>query len=244
MTLESLYKAGFYRWPEIRVFIHEKKDSLFMTLKTYTHSPVSGKKPESMVILLHGLGSNGMDLLGLARYWEKGLPDTVFVSPDAPFPCPMAPTGHQWFSLQSWSPVAVMDGVEEAAPVLQDYITKMLDHYDIPDEKLALVGFSQGTMMGLYAGPRRERKIAGILGYSGALIGGETLGDLHVQKPPVHLIHGDMDMVVPVGAYFMAKEMLESNGFVVTGGVTHGLQHNIDEEGINSGGAFLESVLK
>lgn len=214
-----------------------------MPLKTYTHNPKSGKKPETMAILLHGLGANGMDLIGLARYWEQNLPDTVFVSPDAPFPCDMAPVGYQWFSLQDRDPHAMLAGIEQAAPVLNEYIDKMLDHYGLSDDRLALVGFSQGTMMSLYTGPRRKHKIAGILGYSGALLGAEALGGSGIQKPPVHLIHGDVDMVVPIGAYQMAKEVLSANGFDVSGGITNGLGHGIDDDGIESGAAFLSSVL-
>ncbi len=214
-----------------------------MSLKAYTHSPKSGSKPESIVILLHGLGANGADLIDLARYWEHDLPNTVFVSPDAPFPCDMAPYGYQWFSLQSRDPKDMLEGAQMAAPILNQFIDKMLEHYELPEEKLALAGFSQGTMMSLYAGPRRARRIAGILGYSGALLGGENLSDSAIHKMPVHLIHGTMDMVVPAIAYDMAKAALENAGFPVSGGLTQGLQHSIDEAGIKSGGEFLKSVL-
>lgn len=214
-----------------------------MSLKTYTHSPKSGKKPESIVILLHGLGSNGQDLIGLAPYWATVLPDTVFVSPDAPFPCDMAPYGYQWFSLQSRDPHMMLQGVETAFPILNEYIDEMLAKYELADDRLALVGFSQGTMMSLYAGPRRKYKIAGVLGYSGALIGAATLGDSNIQKIPVHLIHGDADTVVPVNAYTMAKQTLVSHGFAVTGGITQGLVHSIDDEGIEDGAAFLQRIL-
>lgn len=196
-----------------------------------------------MVILLHGLGANGADLIDLARYWEKALPDTVFVSPDAPFPCDMAPYGFQWFSLQDRSPESMLAGLKKAVPILNEFINKMLEQYDVPDEKLALAGFSQGTMMSLYAAPRREKRIAGVLGYSGALIGAETLAVEGVHKVPMHLIHGDMDSVVPVQAYHMAKAALVNSGFPVTGGVTRGLVHSIDEDGIESGAGFLQSVL-
>ena len=214
-----------------------------MTLKFYSQSPQSGKSPTSMVILLHGLGSNGQDLMGLVPYWQSMLPDTVFISPDAPFRCDMAPMGYQWFSLQNWSPRAILEGASDVAPMLQDFITEMLAKYNLPDEKLVLVGFSQGTMMSLYAGPRREHKIAGVLAYSGALLGAETLGDLHIHKVLVHLVHGDMDMVVPLGAYHMALDALESNGFTVTGGITNGLAHSIDLTGIRDGGEFMKTVL-
>lgn len=214
-----------------------------MSLKTYTHSPKSGKKPESMAILLHGLGSNGQDLISLAPYWAAALPDTVFVSPDAPFPCDMAPYGYQWFSLQNWSVENMLNGAAKALPILNAYIDDMLQKYGLSDDKVALVGFSQGTMMSLYAGPRRAKKIAGILGYSGALIGGEGLADAGIHKIPVHLIHGDADQVVPVQAYELAKAALVAGGFAVTGNITSGLAHSIDEEGIESGAEFLQRIL-
>jgi phospholipase/carboxylesterase len=214
-----------------------------MTFTTYTHPPKSGQKPKSMVILLHGLGANGQDLIDLARYWERALPDTIFLSPDAPFACDMAPYGYQWFSLQSWSPQSILKGAQDVTSALQDYIYEMLAKYDVPPSKLALAGFSQGTMMSLYAAPRMKDKIAGVLGYCGALVGAETLGDLNIHKIPVHLIHGDMDMVVPLAAYHMAKAALDSNGFEVSGGITKGLPHSIDEAGITSGGSFLAKIL-
>ncbi len=214
-----------------------------MKLKTYTHAPKLGQKPESMVILLHGLGANGMDLLGLARYWERALPKTIFLSPDAPFACDMAPVGFQWFSLQDWSPQSMLKGVEAAAPIVEEYIAAMTAKYDIAPEKVALAGFSQGTMMSLYVAPRLPFRIAGVLGYSGALIGGEGLVGPAIQKVPVHLIHGDDDTVVPIEAYHASKDALESVGFDVSGGMTSGLGHGIDDDGIESGAAFLSKIL-
>jgi phospholipase/carboxylesterase len=98
-------------------------------------------------------------------------------------------------------------------------------------------------MMSLYAGPRRKNKIAGVLGYSGALIGAEGLTAPSIQKIPVRLIHGDVDTVVPLAAYHMAYDSLSKNGFTVTGGITRGLGHSIDEDGIEAGAAFLSGVL-
>ncbi|MEM7651173.1 MAG: dienelactone hydrolase family protein [Pseudomonadota bacterium] len=206
----------------------------------YDHGP---EAPESMVILLHGLGSNGQDLISLAPLWAKELPNTLFLSPDAPFACDMVPPGYpnsyQWFSLQDRDPHVMLQGVEAAAPILDDFITQQLENYSLSADKLALCGFSQGTMMSLYVGPRYKDKIAGVLGYSGAMIGE---GGEH--KIPVHLVHGEADDVVPVEAYHHAKETLEKNGHAVSGHTTAYLQHSINQDGLDSGGNFLKSILK
>lgn len=211
-------------------------------LKTYARPPKSGGKPKQIILFLHGLGSNGMDLLSLSPYWADELQDAVFVSPDAPFPCDMAPMGYQWFSLQSRDPQDMLKGIQIAEPVLQEYINQLLQHYDLTDEKLALVGFSQGTMMSLYAGPRRAHKIAGIVGYSGALLGAESLNGPAIQKPPIHLIHGEADDIVPVSAYRHAAAALKENGFDVSGHTTPYLPHSIDDDGIESGLHFLMKI--
>ena len=213
--------------------------------KDYRAGPKSGAVPKQIVLLLHGLGSNGQDLISLAPYWADAVPDAVFVSPDAPFPCDMAPgmrNSFQWFSLQSRDPQDMLSGVQTAQPLLDAYIDRLLDEFGVEDGQLALVGFSQGTMMSLYVGPRRKKQIAGILGYSGALIGAESLGAPEIQKPPVCLIHGQADDVVPVQAYHMARQVLEQNGFTVSGHTTPGLPHSIDGQGIEAGAAFLKSV--
>ena len=209
----------------------------------YTQDPASGGDPTSLVILLHGYGSNGQDLIGLAPYWTQDLPQTVFVAPDAPTPCDMG-FGYQWFSLQSWAPLSLLAGAEKASAYLNGFIDELMEKYKLPAAKVALVGFSQGTMMSLYVGPRRREKLAGIVGYSGGLLGGEGLiGQSSISRPPIYLVHGEMDTVVPVGAFFHAKETLRQAGFDVTGHTTPGMPHTIDEQGIHEGGAFLKKVL-
>jgi phospholipase/carboxylesterase len=200
------------------------------------------KIPTSIVILLHGYGSNGEDLIGLAPEFAKSLPDTLFLSPDAPFPCEVG-FGYQWFSLQNWSPMSLLGGAERAAPFVNAHIEDSSKQYNVPASKIALVGFSQGTMMSLYAAPRRVEPIAGVLGYSGALVGGEALASNdHIQKCPIHLVHGDMDMVVPVGAYYHASETLKLAGFEVSGSVQKNLVHSINTSGIDQGSAFLQRI--
>lgn len=212
-------------------------------LKTYTYGSESGGTPKQLVILLHGLGADGRDLIGLAPLLARALPDAVFVAPDAPFPCDMAPFGYQWFSLQDRSEQAMLAGVRRAAPILDSFIAEQMETYGVPAHKTALAGFSQGTMMSLYIAPRFPEKMAGVLGYSGALIGVDELGGEEIFKIPVHLIHGDADSIVPVALYHDAGEGLEKAGFEVTGGITPGLTHSIDEAGIGSGSEFLRKIL-
>lgn len=209
----------------------------------YERLPVTNEKPRQLVILLHGLGSNGQDLFSLTPMLARALPTAVFVSPDAPFPCDMAPMGFQWFSLQDRDPDKIFKGIRIAAPILEEFISEQLEKYDVEAEKCALLGFSQGTMMSLYSGPRYEKPLAGVLGYSGALFWGDDINDAELHRMPVHLIHGEADDVVPVDAFVHAKQSLEAFGFNVSGYTTPGLAHGIDEKGIESGIQFLTQIL-
>jgi len=200
--------------------------------------PASGGAPRQLVVLLHGVGADGSDLIGLAPYWAELLPEAEFLSPDAPFPCDMAPFGRQWFSLQDRSPAAILAGVRATAPILDAFLDDALATRGLDDSSLALVGFSQGTMMSLYVGLRRATAPAGIIGYSGALIGADEIR----ARPPVLLIHGDADEVVPPRALPMAVQTLESAGVPVDGLTRPGLGHGIDEVGLREGGAFLRRV--
>jgi phospholipase/carboxylesterase len=202
--------------------------------------PASGAAPGSMVILLHGYGSNGDDLIGLVPYWRDALPDTLFLSPNAPQPCPGAPGGRQWWGLTSFSPDARAAGVRQAAPVVNGFIDRQLAAHGLAEDRLALVGFSQGTMMALHVGLRRP--LAGIVGYSGMLADPEGLAGASA-KPPVLLVHGDADPMVPVAALHQAQAALQPLGFDVAIHVSRGLGHSIDEAGLRLGGQFLSRVL-
>jgi phospholipase/carboxylesterase len=210
------------------------------TLNGPVVQPASGSAPRSMVILLHGYGSNGDDLIGLVPYWRGALPDTVFLSPNAPQPCPGAPGGRQWWALTSFSPDARAAGVRQAAPILNRFIDAQLAAYGLTEDRLSLVGFSQGTMMALHVGLRRP--VAGIVGYSGMLADPEGLAGAP-SKPPVLLVHGDADPMVPVAALQHAQAALEPRGFDVTSHVSRGLGHSIDEAGLRLGEQFLSRVL-
>ena len=205
--------------------------------------PASGQAPRSMVILLHGYGSNGDDLIGLVPYWRGALPDTVFLSPNAPQPCPGAPGGRQWWSLTSFSPEARAAGARQAAPILDAFIDSQLAAYGLTEDRLALVGFSQGTMVALHVGPRRERRLAGIVGYSGMLADPDSPAEALRSRPPVLLVHGDADPMVPVAALGQAQAVLEPLGFEVATHISRGLGHSIDEAGVRLGEQFLSRVL-
>ncbi|PZQ55609.1 MAG: phospholipase [Phenylobacterium zucineum] len=205
--------------------------------------PASGGKARSMVILLHGYGSNGEDLIGLAPFWRGALPDTVFLSPNAPQPCPGAPDGYQWWPLTDLSPAARAAGVRRAAPVVDAFIDAQLARFGLSEDRLALVGFSQGTMTALHVGPRRARCLAGVIGFSGALSDPGAPAEELVTRPPILLIHGDADPMVPVAALAQARDTLTPLGFEVETHVSRGLGHSIDEAGLRLGATFLSRVL-
>jgi phospholipase/carboxylesterase len=216
---------------------------MMLSLSGPSHPPAAGGKPRRLVILLHGLGADGNDLIGLARYWGRLVPDAEFVSPDAPFPCDLSGYGYQWFSVQDRSRESTLAGVRAAAPVLDAYIDDELKQRGLDDGDAALVGFSQGTMMSLYVGLRREKPLAGILGFSGRLIAPELLAEEVRSRPPVVLVHGTADPVVPFDSLAAAETGLKAAGVPVETLSCPGIEHNIDQQGLERGGIFLREVL-
>jgi phospholipase/carboxylesterase len=208
-----------------------------------SRSPASGGKPRQLVILLHGLGADGHDLIGLAPYWAPLLPHAEFVSPNAPFPCDMAPRGYQWYSSQDRSPGAQLAGVRAAAPILDAFIDEALSERGLDAGALALVGFSQGSVMSLYVGPRRVQPVAGIVGYSGRLVAADLLpGELR-SRPPILVVHGTEDPLVPFAALAEAEAGLKAAGIPVESLACPGIGHSIDERGLRRGGQFLRDAL-
>ena len=201
--------------------------------------PRAGGKPRHLVVLLHGYGSDGNDLIGLAPHWAEVLPDTEFLSPHAPFPCEMGPFGRQWFSFEDRTPEAILAGTKAAANILDAFLDGALAARGLTDRDLALVGFSQGTMMALYVALRRPQAVAAVVGYSGALVGAETLAAEIRARPPVLLVHGDADTMVPVSELARASAALKEAGVPVTVELRPGLPHSIDERGLTLGGRFI-----
>jgi phospholipase/carboxylesterase len=191
------------------------------------------------VILAHGYGSNGQDLIGLAPYLAQALPDAAFVSPNAPEPVPGYPGGHQWFPISRLDPQLMAAGVRGARAHLDGFIDAELARHGLPASACALVGFSQGTMMALHAGLRRPEPLGAILGLSGMLAAADGI----TSRPPVALIHGDLDDVIPLQALFASLEGLGEAGVPALWRISEGTGHSVAEDGLALGAAFLRDAL-
>ena len=202
---------------------------------------------KSLVVLLHGYGADSTDLIGLAQPLASVLPDTVFLAPDAPERCAINPSGYQWFPIP-WldgSPEAAMrEGFVRASAWLDSWLTQAMETEGLGAAQTALIGFSQGTMMSLEVGPRRPQALAGIVGFSGRLAEAGGAVSHVVTRPPVLLVHGEADEVIPVGAIHDTREALAKAGLPVQWHVCRGLGHGIDPEGLRLAAAFLMHHLR
>jgi phospholipase/carboxylesterase len=203
-----------------------------------------GGQAKRLVVFLHGYGADGNDLIEIGRAWQPLLPDTAFVSPHAPEPCGQAPTGRQWFNLTFRTPNERWDGSRKAAPVLERFLDAELARRKLPPQALALVGFSQGTMMSLHVGLRRAVPPAAIVGYSGLFVLPDDAEPAVVKgeiksRPPVLLVHGDQDQLIPPQALFQSAQDLAALEVPVEWHMSPGVGHGIDQEGLRHGGEFL-----
>jgi phospholipase/carboxylesterase len=205
-------------------------------------APAAGGAAKQLVVFLHGYGADGNDLIALGREWAKLLPHAAFVSPHAPEPCGMAPMGRQWFDLTLGDMKAIALGVKRAAPSVDAFLDAELKRLGLGSRALALVGFSQGTMMALAVGLKRSPSPAAIVGYSGAIATVEALPKDPASAPAILLVHGDMDEVIPVDAMLIAREQLAQAGLAVEWHLAQGIGHGIDGEGLRLGGAFLKQA--
>jgi phospholipase/carboxylesterase len=211
-------------------------------------APKSGTAKQ-LVVFLHGYGADGNDLIDIGRAWQNLLPDAAFVSPHAPRPCGQSPMGREWFPLTFRNPGERWDGVQMAAPELDAFLDAELARQNLPASALALVGFSQGTMMSLHVALRRATPPAAVVGYSGMLvIPGDELTEAFAgeikARPPILLVHGDQDQVVPIQALFHATQALGALEVPVEFHVSPGIGHGIDQEGLRHGGEFLAKRFK
>ncbi|HEY5226255.1 MAG TPA: prolyl oligopeptidase family serine peptidase [Methylovirgula sp.] len=218
-------------------------------------SPIDGPRiapknriAKQLVVFLHGYGADGSDLVAIGKQWQAFLPDAAFVAPHAPHPCAQAPTGRQWFPLSMHSPEELWQGAVGARPSLDAFLDAELARLHLDDSHLALVGFSQGTMMALHMGLRRKRAPAAILGYSGMLIGPEHLSEATArdrlgQPPPVFLIHGNEDDLIPIENLFMTAEDLCKADIPCQWHLSVGIGHGIDTGGLMHGGLFVANSL-
>jgi phospholipase/carboxylesterase len=204
---------------------------------------------QQLVVFLHGYGADGNDLIDIGRAWQQYLPHAAFVSPHAPEPCGQAPVGRQWFPLTFRDPNERWVGVNKAAPLLNGFLDAELARHRLPPAALALVGFSQGTMMALHVGLRRAAATAAIVGYSGLLVlppqseantfDAKSLAAEIKARPPVLLVHGDGDDLIPPQALFQATAALAALEIPVEWHLSAGIGHGIDAEGLRHGGEFL-----
>ena len=215
-------------------------------LNSQRKEAVSGET-RSVVVFLHGYGANGADLLGLADPLGEHLPDTLFVAPDAPEDCAGAPMGFQWFPIP-WidgsSEEEAERGMTSAVADLNAFLDALMVDEDVLPEQVVLFGFSQGTMMALYVAPRREDELAGVVGFSGRLLAPEDLVDDVVVRPPILLVHGDADDVVPVQSLPEAADALQKAGFEdVFAHIMKGTAHGIAPDGLSVALAFMRDKL-
>lgn len=214
-------------------------------LDSERRAPASGRV-RSAVIFVHGYGADGADLLGLADPLAPHLPDTAFHAPDAPEKCAGNPSGFQWFPipwLDGSSEAAAAAGLAAAAADLDAFVDRVLADEALPPQALALVGFSQGSMMSLHIAPRRAEPLAGVVAFSGRLLVPERLAAEARVKPPVLLIHGDEDPVVPFQDMGLAGQALTEAGFETYGHVMRGTGHGIAPDGLSVALSFLKDRL-
>ncbi len=215
-------------------------------LNAERREPVSGET-RSVVVFLHGYGANGADLLGLADPLGEHLPDTLFVAPDAPEDCAGAPMGYQWFPIpwiDNSSEEEAERGMNAAVEDLNAFLDALMVDEDVLPEQVVLFGFSQGTMMSLHVAPRREDAVAGVVGFSGRLLSPELLADEVVVRPPILLVHGDADDVVPVQSLPDAADALQKAGFEdVYAHIMKGTAHGIAPDGLSVALAFMRDKL-
>lgn len=204
--------------------------------------PASGTTRQ-LVVFLHGYGSDGRDLIALGQYWRQTLPDALFVAPDAHEPCAGNPFGYQWFALDPEArEIARLTGSDSARPVITDFLNDLWGQTGLGPSDTVLVGFSQGAMMALDVGLRLAQPLRGIIAFSGLIIAPEKLRQEVLSRPPVLMVHGDRDEVVPVMGSEAGLPLLVDLGIEASLHISPGSGHTIAQDGLDAATAFLSRL--
>lgn len=202
-------------------------------------SPASGRAARQLVVLIHGIGSDGADIAMLARYFAKALPHAAFVAPDAPLLQDGVPQGRRWFDIGDIPMARLHAGIEAAAEALDRFVAEERARLKLPPRNVALVGFSQGAMLAMWSGLRQDPGPGAVLAYAGALVGDTRLAAECRWRPPLLLVHGTEDTIIPPTYSQSAERVLRDLGVPVRALFRRGLGHALDDESIGAGGAFL-----
>ena len=204
---------------------------------------LSKDKPKKIIVLCHGYGGDGKDISSLALNWQRFLPETIFLCPNAPEICSVNPQGYQWFDLASEKEEIILEKSLEAEKKLSIFLDQVLDNYQLQPEDLALVGFSQGCMMSLQVGLKKKEKINSLIGYSGKIINQKHLSKNIISKPKIFLMHGENDTIVSPTCLLEAKEYLNNQGIKIKTKLFKNCEHRIPVEGSSLGLSFLSKNL-
>ena len=205
----------------------------------YEKFPNHDFEPNSLVILLHGIGADAFDLIPLAKYWALTLKKTKFYSLHAPYPCKLTPSGKQWFDLEDRDQTRILKEIELVKPMIITFLKKKLKDYNLQYKDLILVGFSQGTMVALNLTLTMKEEVKGVLGYSGGVILTKSGKIEIISKPNICLVHGKNDEVVPKKMMETTKIILKDNNIDVDTHLIENLGHSIDQKGLEIGQNFL-----
>jgi len=213
------------------------------SLNTTVINETEKQKPDSAVILCHGYGGDGRDISILANYWKNYLPNTVFLCPDAPERCAVSPTGYQWFDLMDQTKDEILTKSMVAELKLNKLIDEVKINFNLKAEKIILCGFSQGCMISLQTGLKREDQINSVIGYSGKIIDVKHIENNVKSKPNIILMHGDKDEVVPISFLLEAKELFNKMNYNIQTKIFVNCEHRIPQEGSSLGLEFIKKQL-
>ena len=212
-------------------------------LEATSISPLSKNKPRQAIILCHGYGGDGKDISALAINWQRFLPDAIFLCPNAPEVCAVNPQGYQWFDLTSEKEEIILEKSLIAEEKLNTFLDQVFDNFHLEPTNLALVGFSQGTMIGIQVCLKKKKQINCFIGYSGKIINQKHLADNINSKPKIFLMHGVNDTIVPPTHLLEAKEYLANQGIKIKTKIFKNCEHRIPVEGSSLGLSFLKKNL-